>query len=79
MVIPIIVVLFIFSFILAWRQLKTLNIPNEVKTVIREAKNKKTLWGVIVFLKNRVLYYSSEASPSPDSPGNNSSSTPDSR
>ncbi len=64
MVIVIILVIFMVSFILAYRQLSELTIPKEIKDVVAAFKKKSQVWGIIVFLKDKINHYSSWSSSS---------------
>jgi len=67
MILLIILVLFIlllFSFYLALRSLSELEIPKEILAKIKTGKTIPKYWGVIIFLKDKILHYSSSASSS---------------
>ena len=51
------VVIVIVSFVLALRALSELELPDEVKSMIKQRKNK--ISGVIVFFRKKVVHYSS--------------------
>lgn len=63
-------VLLIISFLLALRALSDLQVPVEVTKVIKNVdKKRKELWGIILFLGDKVVHHSSagSASSSPES------------
>lgn len=63
MVVAVIAILFLVSFILAWRQLDELKVPQEVKKLA--VKHGARLWGTIIILKNKTVHYSSGSSSAP--------------
>lgn len=54
------ILLFVIAFILALRSMKDLNVPDEIKKMLRIRKLK----GTIVFLKDKITHYSSPSSSS---------------
>lgn len=68
-------IIFTVSFILAWRSLPELEIPEEAKKTITRARKKRGVSGVFLFFRDKILHYSSLESFSSD---NSSSSPPDS-
>lgn len=64
---------------LAWRSLKELDIPVEVKQILRDSSTnrREKLWGIVLFAGDRVIHYTSSSNGSsednPSSEGDNNS------
>jgi len=56
-IIAIIAILFVFSFILAWRAQSELEIPEEAKKKIRAIWQKKVFSGIFLFFRDRIIHY----------------------
>ncbi|OGG06081.1 hypothetical protein A3D05_04245 [Candidatus Gottesmanbacteria bacterium RIFCSPHIGHO2_02_FULL_40_24] len=57
----ILILMFIVSFLLAIKEAKSeLSIPEEIKKI--KIRRKKPLSGVILFLKEKIIHYSSDSS-----------------
>lgn len=54
-------VVLIISFLLALRSLSELEVPKEVLERLKKGQPPPKFWGMIVFLKGRVLHYSSSS------------------
>lgn len=67
MMIIIIVTILLVSFILAFRALKELEVPEEAKKTIKSIRPKVSISGFFLFLKGKVLHFQSEPSPTPSS------------
>lgn len=63
--IPIFVIIFVISFILAIRSMSDFKLPHEISRLI----TTKRLKGTIVFLKNKIKHYSDSSSSSSSSLG----------
>lgn len=63
-IIPGLLILFIFSAILAYRSLKELEIPEEIVAKIKKGEKPPKLWGVILFIKGKTVHYSSASASS---------------
>lgn len=57
-------VILLVSFYLAYRSLSELTIPEEILKKISEGKTIPKYWGVIIFLKGKIVHYSSSSSSS---------------
>jgi len=60
MIIEIIAILALISFILAWRSLSELEVPNGIVEQIERSVRKVKNWGTIIFLRDRRIVYSSK-------------------
>ncbi len=67
--------LFIISFILAYRSLAELEVPREIVDKIKKGEKPPKLWGIIIFLKGRIVHYSSSSDDSAPSSETTSSSS----
>lgn len=77
MTLPVILGLLIILFIslgLAYRSLAELEVPKEIIAKIKKGEKPPKLWGVILFLKGKTVYYSSPSEPSVSADGSDLSS-----
>ncbi len=59
----VICIILIISFIWALFSLRELHVPKEVEEVIDRLNNQRQkMWGVFLFVGNRIIHYSSESS-----------------
>lgn len=63
-IVIVLVLLFLIAFILAWRKLPELEVPDEVGRALATLSKKRSFWGVIVFFRDKIVHYSSTDSDS---------------
>lgn len=64
-----VILLFFVSLFLAYRSLKDLHVPKEVTEAIASInKGRKKMWGIILFIGNKVVHYSSSTSGESEEP-----------
>lgn len=69
------IIIFIFSFFLALRTLSELEIPQEIIDQVKQGKKPPKFWGAIIFLKGKIVHYSSSDSPLSSKPSEKDSSS----
>lgn len=56
----VILVLFTGSFLLALKALRDIELPKKVSKIVAKIKQQK-LWGIILFVEDKVIHYTSSA------------------
>lgn len=55
-------IILLISFILALRSLSELQVPQEILLKIKQGQSPPKFWGMIIFLKGKILHYYSSSS-----------------